>query len=251
LNILSHAGLPLGPWSGRAVLIFLHTAWFSDGSAPLVGLLAAGLGPSPGGIELAGDLPRLRPGLRLESDGGRWFLEGIGELTGIAGVPDSTVHLPQRLSMAPTEAWKQAWAKWLGECLPSTAEGRWLASLGDGPGMEWEGLVGRGSGSTPVGDDYLAGWLAARQVRGWFTTADRNRLLQALDRTSRLSRHFLWHLADGRVHKMLASVLASASPLEPDSPETAGLARQGDLSGRATLAGLVAGLSTGTSNDQP
>jgi hypothetical protein len=243
-TILSRASLPLAPWRGRAVLVFRRTAWFDGGSDQLIGLTADGLCPSPRGLELDGPLPPLRPGMFLAFDGLAWALEGTGTLEGVDRAPDTTVRLEPWLSPAvPPAGWCGRWEQWMRAALPRDSEGRWLRSLREGPGKDWERLIGCGSGSTPSGDDYLGGWLAAQWRRDFLTPETVLRLTRALGRTARLSRHYLSHLADGRVDRTLGAVLAGLP--EPDSPEVRALTAQGDLSGRATLLGLIAGLSAG------
>src|SRR5208337_645209 len=237
-GVLSRASLPLAPWQGRAVLVFRRTAWFDGGSDQLIGLTAAGLCPSPRGLELDGPLPSVRPGMVLAFDGLAWALEATGTLEGVHHPPDTTARLePWPSPAVPPEGWSGRWEQWFRAALPLDAEGQWLRSLHEGPGEEWERLIGRGSGSTPSGDDYLAGWLAAQRRLDMWTPEVVPRLSRALGRTGRLSRHYLAHLAEGRVDRTLAAV--AAGPLEPDSPEIRALAERGDLSGRATLLGLV------------
>jgi len=240
LWVRSKAGLP-DQWEGRLVLSFRRTAWFSDGSDGLVGLVTEGLSPSPCGLELWGPLPVLRPGAELRCQGDEWMLGGV-PLLGSAVAPDVTA----RVEAAP-EGWTSAaqvrrWLAWFDATLPTDAEGRWLRSLEAGPGADWESLVGRGSGSTPLGDDYLAGWSAARRRRGLWTTDDTGRLRRVLPQTTRLSRHYLSHLTEGRVDAALAHFLAAPGLVDPASPEALTLARHGDRSGLGTLVGLVAGL---------
>jgi hypothetical protein len=256
LAVRSRAGLPRGPWRGAAALAFERTAWFDDGADALVGVMERGVGPSPAGLELQGPLPRVRAGALLRSDGSRWFLEGAGELAGAAEAPEVSAALTaaaqgpaeddrSRCGGGASEAWLGRWSAWLSRALPDTEEGRWLSGLLWGPADGWEALLGRGSGSTPSGDDYLAGWLAARLRLGRATDGDRSRLRAALPRTTKLSRHYLRHLAEGRVDRAIAAFLASPPWPEPGSFEAFALASRGHLSGLAMLAGLVAGLAAG------
>ena len=240
----SKAGLPTGPWQGGLVLSFSRSAWFSDGTDSLVAVVGEGLSASPRGIELAGALPSLLPDTALETDGNLWFLNGIGEVLNVKAAPDRTAVLSLGSDdLRPTASWFQEWKRWFDTSLPDTPEGRWLATLAAGPGGDWESLVGRGSGSTPLGDDYLAGWFAARRRRGLWSAQEGSRLRRALPRTSRLSRHYLFQLTEGRVDTALGDFLAGPMPPRADSALGRKLAEHGDLSGRATLVGLYAGLS--------
>lgn len=245
LSVRSRAGLPTGPWRGQLVLSFRRTAWFSDGTDSLVGLVASGLSPSPCGLELAGGLPPLRPGTWLESVGRRWLLGGFGQLEDAESVPDVTASLGEAGQVpASTADWQRLWRAWFALQLPKTAEGQWLSTLTQGP-QHWESLIGRGSGSTPLGDDYLAGWFAARRRRGLWPQHELHGLRRILSRTTRLSRHFLFHLTEGRVDASLRDFFSGNVLPDPDSPAAAALAAHGDLSGRATLVGLFAGMTSG------
>jgi hypothetical protein len=233
-------GLPSGPWEGRAVLCFRRSGWFEDPAGVLVGLVAGGLGPTPGALVLDGPLPTVRPGARLAFVEGTWVLEGVGPLP--VGPSKGTTWAPGPLPKVDP-GWRGRWSDWFGQTLPRDTEGLWLQSLLLGPPDPWESLVGRGSGSTPSGDDVLAGWLAVQRRRGRFGTEDRHRLLAALPRTTRLSRHYLGHLAEGRIDPSLAGFLGGAVAPEPGSVAAQAVAGHGDLSGPSTLVGLVAGLT--------
>lgn len=225
-EVLSRSSLPSAPWRGRAVVIFTKTAWFDGGSDKLVGLTAAGLFPSPQGLELDGPLPALRPGMVLAFDGLSWALVGTGALDGADRDQEVTVGLePLPPPADPSVGWGGRWERWFRSALPKDREGQWLASLREGPGEDWESLIGRGSGSTPAGDDYLAGWLAARRRRDLWTHGAVHRLTRALGRTRRLSCHYLAHLAEGRIERTLGAVLAG--PPEPDSLEVRGVGSPG------------------------
>jgi hypothetical protein len=241
LWVRSKAGLPRR-WEGRLVLSFRRTAWFGDGSDGLVGLVTEGVSPSPCGLELWGPLPVLRPGAELRAQGDDWNL-GDAPLLGVAAAPDVTAIVEAAPQGRTSAARVRRWLAWFDAFLPTDAEGRWLQSLEPGPGTEWESLVGRGSGSTPLGDDYLAGWSAARRRRGLWTPDDTGRLRRVLPRTTRLSRHYLSHLTEGRVDAALARFLAAPGLVDPESPEALTLADHGDRSGLGTLVGLVAGLT--------
>lgn len=233
-------GLPAGPWEGRAVLCFHRSSWFEGADGLLVGLVAKDLAGAPGALWLEGPLPPVRPGSRLALTGASWELEGFG----ILPFDPSPEELwgPGRLPTG-SPGWRSRWAYWLAMTLPRDSEGLWLQSLLWGPPEPWESLVGQGSGSTPSGDDYLAGWLAVQHRRGRFGSDSRRRLLAALPRTSRLSRHYLGHLAEGRIDPALRRFLEGDTAPEPGSAAAQRLADNGALSGPATIVGLVAGLT--------
>ena len=238
------AGLPQSPWEGTAVLCFRRSAWFSDGSDALLGLFSKGIAPSPGGLTLEGDCPSVQAGTVLRCRDGRWVLEGHGELHGVAQAHEATETLASPGTASPEgPLWRQAWERWFRQTLPQDDEGRWLGGLLGGPGTDWHPLVGRGSGSTPLGDDYLAGWMAARMSRSLWSQADREGLRKALSGTTRLSRHYLSHLAEGRAEAALAEFVRTRP--QPAVGAALSLAGRGDRSGLGTLVGLVAGLTTG------
>lgn len=235
MTVTARAGLPTGPWSGRAALVFEHSVWFEDGSPSLLGLAA--WHPSPRGMAVRGSWS-VRVGSRLESDGSEWFLEGTGRLEGVGSAPEQLVTLSEGEGGAAPAEWRARWTEWL---RPYLTETPWLAGLLGGPGDRWQDWIGYGPGSTPAGDDYLAGWAAARMTRGLFGDRERRRLKTSLDRTSRLSRHYLWNLAEGRVDALLAGFLEQR-PF-PEDALSLRLAQRGGTSGRATLTGMIAGLS--------
>lgn len=106
-------------------------------------------------------------------------------------------------------------------------------------------LLGRGSGSTPSGDDLLVGWLAGLARQGRPAPAVRRALAASLAATCRLSRHFLGHALAGRFHLALVRLAGLGAAPAADHPLARALARQGDRSGRASLAGYLAGLQQG------
>lgn len=241
MTLVAQAGLPPNPWEGRAVLVLTRSVWFRDDKDQLLALTTADLDPGPCGLSVAGPLPQLRPGLRLERHGAAWTLEGHGPLDGPAP-HDVARRLPAR-GPRLDQPTRRVWASWAATALPATPEGQWLAALLETSPQPSQ-VLGRGTGSTPSGDDYAAGWLAARLTRGAWSPAQDHDLRTRLPATAALSRHFLRHLLEGRVSSTLADLLeADTFPL-PTDPRAVALARCGDLSGRATLVGLVAGLTT-------
>ena len=106
-------------------------------------------------------------------------------------------------------------------------------------------MIGRGSGSTPSGDDLLVGWLAGlpRQLRRGLPAhrALANRLIA----TCRLSRRFLHNALAGCFHLAFARLASPDVVPGAAHPLARALAEQGDRSGHASLAGCLAGLYQG------
>ncbi len=114
-------------------------------------------------------------------------------------------------------------------------------------------LVGLGPGLTPAGDDFLVGFLA-----GLWSSTDRNQdhtgflagfargVVRLSQRTNDISRTYLFHAAHGQVSSRLADLAGAIG--RGGSPErlreTAKASLQvGHISGVATTAGLLVGLS--------
>jgi hypothetical protein len=106
-------------------------------------------------------------------------------------------------------------------------------------------LLGRGSGSTPTGDDFLVGWLAGLGRQGHLDLPARRKIAGRLSETCRLSRHFLHHALRGRFHRALEEVAALPDLPGPDHPRARALCALGETSGRATFAGYLTGVHQG------
>jgi Protein of unknown function (DUF2877) len=115
------------------------------------------------------------------------------------------------------------------------------------------GLLGRGPGLTPSGDDVLAGYLAGAAAFGLDATALRRAVaVLAPARTTALSAALLWHAARGQCIDELAAVAAVLASQPRHDGEPAGnvlhqqaeravsrLLRVGHSSGAALARGLV------------
>ena len=109
-----------------------------------------------------------------------------------------------------------------------------------------DGLIGRGRGSTPAGDDFLSGLYGALLLGGMAWDAARARLAcemrARLDRTTRLSRAYLTCLLAGCWHAGVADFLRAAqraSPLLERRAKT--LLSYGHSSGSDFLQGFLFG----------
>jgi hypothetical protein len=116
-----------------------------------------------------------------------------------------------------------------------------------------EALIGRGPGSTPSGDDIVAGLLATLAVlapddgptTAW-ATALADRAVRRAARTTRLSATLLRCARDGAVaaaaSRVLTLLVAPAGAGSALPQATADLARLGHTSGRDLLAGIAIGV---------
>jgi hypothetical protein len=250
-------GLPPAPWRGRAALLFRRTAYFCDGGDAMVALVGGGLDPSPAGLRLGCAAPGvqlgLTPGSRLEREGDRWLLDGrpLALDPARAGAAPACPSLPRLAPEGPL-------APRLEAVLPrATLDPEWLrlgraalalgqASLLAPPTTALAtALLGCGSGSTPAGDDLLVGLLAGLARQGRTVLPLHRALAGGLAATCRLSRHFLHHALAGRFHLALVRLAGLPGLPGPDHPAARALAAQGDRSGRAALAGYLAGLHLG------
>jgi hypothetical protein len=114
-----------------------------------------------------------------------------------------------------------------------------------------EELLGRGTGLTPAGDDYLAGALAALRLLGpvcgltapdRLLTAVRTPLLHlARQRTTAFSATLLEHAIGGRVAAPAAALLRALTGRGDVATTHRGLGEVGHSSGPALAAGIVLG----------
>lgn len=109
------------------------------------------------------------------------------------------------------------------------------ASAADDP--SWAlGLIGRGDGLTPYGDDVLCGWLAAHRALGVATTAVDATVRSHLDRTTTLSASLLEAALDGVAIREFSTWLgARGGPGDQDARQQ--LLAVGGSSGAGLLAG--------------
>jgi len=114
-----------------------------------------------------------------------------------------------------------------------------------------DGLVGLGAGSTPAGDDVLAGVLVAcSQLSGLLGTAAVEHLARRLGahvrqraaaRTTALSATLLRHAARGDAAEPVVGVVAALAGQRPLDPALDTLLALGHTSGADTARGLLAG----------
>lgn len=250
------AGLPHRAWSGTAVLLFRRCAYFAGPGGELLALAGRGGGAAPAGIRLAAEAPvpelGLAAGSRLEHGADGWAVDGrplAVDAPGVREEPSTWAPLPRLVPRAPLSGLLAALApavddEWMGLLRSAEALARTgpLAPAAAGFALA---LLGRGSGSTPAGDDFLVGWLAGLRRQRQERLPVHAALEAGLAATCRLSRHFLGHALAGRFHA--AVVRAASAPIlpGPDEPAARALAALGDRSGRAALAGLYAGAYQG------
>jgi len=116
-----------------------------------------------------------------------------------------------------------------------------LARNGSAGEIDVAGLLGRGDGLTPYGDDVLCGWLAAHRAAG-IATPEVDAVVRAVaDRTTLLSATLLDCAMHGEVIPEFAAWVASLG--SPDEgARAAALARVGHTSGRGLLEGATRAL---------
>lgn len=122
-----------------------------------------------------------------------------------------------------------------------------LTMLTTEPAAAVTGLLGRGPGLTPAGDDVLAAFLVGARAFGLDAGAVRRAVAAlAAVRTTDLSAALLWHAARGECIDEVAAVVAALCRQEAPaahyryiSPALAGLLRVGHTSGPAMACGLA------------
>lgn len=114
-------------------------------------------------------------------------------------------------------------------------DGALLADLITNSAAAVAGLLGRGPGLTPAGDDVLAGFLLGTRAFGLDAARVRAAVAGlAPGRTTALSAALLWHAARGECVDGVAAVLA-----DPSGPAVGRLLWIGHTSGAALAAGLA------------
>lgn len=130
-------------------------------------------------------------------------------------------------------------------CLTSSA-GLSLPADGRLTTAHLDGLLGRGPGLTPLGDDVLAGWFAARIAAGRPDHVLAAALRRRLAVTTLLSATLLDCALHGEVLPELGAWLA-----EPTDATTEALLAVGATSGAGLLAGAGLALTSITDRDHP
>jgi hypothetical protein len=253
--------------------VFRRSVYFSDGGDPMLVVAGRKVEVSPAGFRLCAEAPGAALGVgpcsRLEFDGRAWRLDGRAlepDAHALSGAPARRPDLPR---IAVAEPFDDLWDGTVAVAAapvapevppahafdPADPEGRRLRDRArlladaspEGPAtaQELACLIGTGPGSTPTGDDFVAGWLAGidRQGRGGLPA--HRTLAGLLGRTCRLSRHFLHHALAGRFHAALVRLSDLPGLPEPRHPGVQALIALGDRSGRAALAGYLTGLAQG------
>jgi hypothetical protein len=111
-----------------------------------------------------------------------------------------------------------------------------------GPGsIDAAGLVGRGDGLTPYGDDVLCGWLAVHRAAGLATPEVDDVVRSLAQTTTLLSATLLDCAMHGEVIPEFAAWLAALGTAD-EEPLAAALAGVGHTSGRGLLEGALRAL---------
>jgi len=256
IPVIAVSGLPAVRWGGRAALLFRRSVYFSDGNDAMVAVVGRSAGASPAGFRLATETPANDWGLGTSSwlkfDGSRWTLDGRHlAIDGREGIEEAA-----RWESLPRIAPLGSLADRLAELVPDLDQ-EWnflfwqahafarLRPVDPMTGIHAATLIGRGSGSTPIGDDFLAGWLGGLARQGHAELPVHRTLAARLVDTCRLSRHFLHHALAGRFHSGLVRLARLSSLPAKNHPLALALAAQGDRSGRAALAGYATGIYQG------
>jgi hypothetical protein len=205
--------------------------------------LVLGPGRSPGDLALLGDLAQdgfvgggmLRIG-GLTARVGRWWRpprpRGLGRMPVRAVVDALTARVPDPLDRAGR-----------------AAVYRLVTALvrGEPPAEPVGGLLGRGPGLTPLGDDVLAGALVALAGLGARVVAERLGAVvtaAAPARTTAVSAALLCHAARGECVPELANLLTAARDGDPLDAALDALLRVGHTSGAGLVHGVLAALAT-------
>jgi Protein of unknown function (DUF2877) len=220
--------------------------------------VAAGVGVPD---EVLAEVVSVSPGVAwLRSTDGPVHLTGprgpLGPLTVIAdplphlGLGDLAHIVLARAERRPTPPWPPpADPDALGAALAWARPSAWRDPRLDGlrPGHAVEAapaLAGSGPGLTPSGDDALAGYLLARRAAGNGADGSEARevLTVVVARSGEPSLSLVRWAARGETFDVAAAVLRALLRGEPDAPSLSRLLALGGETGRAMLAGMIAGL---------
>lgn len=111
-----------------------------------------------------------------------------------------------------------------------------LARSGRAGTIDAAGLVGRGDGLTPYGDDVMCGWLAVHRAAGVATPEVDEAVRALMPTTTLLSATLLDCAMHGEVIPEFAAWLAALGT-DDEEPRAAVLSRVGHTSGRGLLEG--------------
>lgn len=160
-----------------------------------------------------------------------------GERVYIRAADASVMYDPKLPAGGLNERWAPLLREWSG-----LLEGELAVIKSPATEGRYEELTGLGPGSTPAGDDFMAGF-----VSGCMWTGRRCPPLPDLSRTTWLSGEILRDAADGLVWRRGRDVISALSADDAGRlQEAAGrILNWGSTSGRAWLAGLSAALTGG------
>ncbi len=105
--------------------------------------------------------------------------------------------------------------------------------------MPIQGLIGRGPGLTPLGDDILTGMLSALSLLG----IPYKSIAQVLPLTNDISRQMLNDASNGLVIEPIVAVLSALYTNRPIESSLENIRAVGSTSGTAMLIGLLAGIA--------
>jgi hypothetical protein len=234
--------------TGRVVAVRAHWAYI-EGFGPLVtAVVNPAVGPAPYHVVLHGseDLG-IAPGAVAQLDArglhvGRLSVPVAGTVPVYEGWPAADV-LERAVAAAGAGMIPEPEAgvatRWANEIFQSAGDGARLKTAG-------RGLIGRGEGLTPAGDDWLAGCLgvlAAAERIGMVCTARKvmaEAVRQGWDYTGRVSQALLAGALEGRLPGAALDCLDGWAGGRSEAALT--LTRIGQSSGRLMAHGLWAGL---------
>ncbi len=219
-------------------------ALYVEVGARAVGVLAAGAARVPCGLRTT--LNHLQP--LLSTNGGPTAYLGGGTLhVGGRSLPVGRIegsYVP-RLSHGVVRS-TEADPVTVQATPPATVTGFAAAHLPHGriDAGAVPGLLGRGEGLTPLGDDLLAGWLALHRALGLPTDEVDHSVLRLLPRTTLLSATLLECAMHGEVLPEFAAWLRALDPRAPDTADQPARATALSAVGATSGAGLLLGART-------
>lgn len=233
-------------------------AYLAVGGIEVIAVVAAGAVRLPIALVVAGEVPAIGDAEAVRVGGGevdlggerlrpsRWFdprprLPGPAVRERVAGAEALLAALPAgAAALDPTPA--AAVPAGLAGLDPAHAAAAVAAGLAGGDAGAALGLLGRGPGLTPAGDDVVAGALAALALLGAPDPAAVGAVLRAAARaTTLLSAALLRCAARGQVLPQAAELLRALCGGGPVGAALDGLLAVGATSGTALALGICAG----------
>lgn len=242
------------PWRAVVRAVSASSCVLDPGDAPLVVVHATAHGHTPTSVLVDDAAPRdwgVRPGDRVTWRPGRLHLGAAPVLHTTGAARWSPPDPPAVLRAVPFDAAvldAGALARIGGSCARLAAA--LVAHDAVATAREVRALVGNGPGSTPSGDDALAGLLTVLERAG--RERPRARLAAAvssnLERTTLLGAHYLRLACDGHAGEHLLAVVDAAlgGVLVPADERIATVRDTGATSGADALVGVAAGLAVVT-----